>query len=351
MRAETGVACPVCLGANGVQCVEYGTPRDSSGFECQACGGFEISRSAIVTYFDARRSSLTALQRAALSHRLSTAQRAGGGLMITTDWVERFTRNARLPSPPEQATNLIRLIGDQLAETGEGYFLDDATDTARIGAFNMTMFNQLRNELETKNVIQSLGRMEVPNPRGVGVLVGQAYGLTLDGWERYEAERLGRVAGRYGFTAMKFGDAVLDAFIEATVKPAVRDGISYDLVDLRDVSRAGVIDISCASRSGTLRSSSSTSPTTTPGHTGRPATRRAWVSRWCTFASARSSTWPKPTSIRTTAPRCFGPRTDRTPSALSSSQRCVGRSISSLRPQVSGAHCEGTYRSRGDARR
>ena len=162
--------------------------------------------------------------------------------MITTDWMERFTRNARLPSPPEQATNLIRLIGDGLAETGEGYFLDDATDTARVGAFNTTMFNQLRGELEARNVIQPLGRSQVPNQRGVGVLVGQAYGLTLDGWERYEAERHGRVRGRYGFIAMKFGDAVLDEFIEVTVKPAVQRGISYDLVDLRDVSRAGVID-------------------------------------------------------------------------------------------------------------
>lgn len=119
MRAEIGVVCPVCLGANGVQCVEFRTPRDSSGFECQACGRFEISRSAIVTYFDARRSSLTALQRAVLSHRLSTAQRTGSGLMITTDWMERFTHNVRLPTPPEQATNMIRLIGDRLAVRGQ----------------------------------------------------------------------------------------------------------------------------------------------------------------------------------------------------------------------------------------
>lgn len=74
------------------------------------------------------------------------------------------------------------------------------------------------------------------------MLVGHAYGLTLDGWERYEAERHGLVAGRYGFIAMKFGDAVLDAFVEETVKPAVRRCIRYDLVDLRDVPRAGVID-------------------------------------------------------------------------------------------------------------
>ena len=98
MQASTTTTCPVCLGSNGIQCAEFATPRDSTGFECQACGRFEISRSALVTYFDSRRRTLSALQRAALSHRLSTANRgSGGGIMITTDWMERFQRNARLP--------------------------------------------------------------------------------------------------------------------------------------------------------------------------------------------------------------------------------------------------------------
>jgi hypothetical protein len=242
MHSEAVVTCPVCLGANNALCFAYATPRDSSGFECQACGRFEVSRSALASYFDTRRSVLSALQRAALSHLLSTAHRGGTGLMITTDWMDRFTRNVRLPSPAEQASNLIRLIGDHLSETGEGYFIDDVTDTARVGAFNPLMFGQLRKELESKGLVQPLDRVEKPNPRGVGVIVGHSYSLTLDGWECYEAERRGRVAGRYGFIAMKFGDPILDAFIERTVKPAVRTGIGFDLVDLRDVSRAGVID-------------------------------------------------------------------------------------------------------------
>lgn len=41
---------------------------------------------------------------------------------------------------------------------------------------------------------------------------------------------------------MKFGDGVLDPFVDDVVKPAVRASIAYDLVDLRSVSRAGVID-------------------------------------------------------------------------------------------------------------
>ena len=241
-QADITTTCPVCLGANGVQCVEFSTPRDSTGFKCQACGRFEISRSALVTYFDARCDALSALHRAVLSHRLSTADRGRSGLMITTDWMERFVPTARLPSPTEQAKNFVRLIGDRLSETGEGHFIDDATDTARVGAFNSAMFNQLRKELEAKGILQTLARVEMPNPRGVGVLAGHLYGLTLDGWERYEAERHGRFAGRYGFIAMKFGDALLDGFVEETIKPAVRSGIGYELVDLRDVSRAGVID-------------------------------------------------------------------------------------------------------------
>ena len=41
---------------------------------------------------------------------------------------------------------------------------------------------------------------------------------------------------------MQFGDDGLDTFIRDVVKPAVRDDIGYDVVDMRDVSQAGVID-------------------------------------------------------------------------------------------------------------
>ena len=40
---------------------------------------------------------------------------------------------------------------------------------------------------------------------------------------------------------MKFGDPDLDPFVKNVIKPAVKE-IGYDLVDMRDVARAGVID-------------------------------------------------------------------------------------------------------------
>ena len=41
---------------------------------------------------------------------------------------------------------------------------------------------------------------------------------------------------------MQFDDPDLDSFVRDVVKPAVKRGIGYDLVDMRDVARAGVID-------------------------------------------------------------------------------------------------------------
>jgi hypothetical protein len=64
----------------------------------------------------------------------------------------------------------------------------------------------------------------------------------LDGWESYEKEKRDLIAGAYGFIAMKFGDAVLDSFVEKVVKPTVKLGIGFELHDMRDIARAGIID-------------------------------------------------------------------------------------------------------------
>lgn len=234
------VTCPVCRGQFG-RCRALSTPRDAQAFDCDGCGRFEISRTAMVTWFEQER-RLSAMQRAALSHALRTGTRGSGAPMVTTTWMETFAPTARVPTPAAQATNLIRVVGDWVSEGGDGYFIDDVVDTPLVGSFSRPMFDQLFNELVAKGLLIRVGEETRPNPRDIGVLSGALFSLSLEGWERYEEEKRGGFAGKYGFIAMKFGDAVLDPFVEATIKPAVRDGIDYDLVDLRNVSRAGVID-------------------------------------------------------------------------------------------------------------
>ena len=66
--------------------------------------------------------------------------------------------------------------------------------------------------------------------------------LSLEGWERYETEKRGQFEGNYGFIAMQFGDTDLDNFVQSVVKPTIKENTGYDLVDMRDVSQAGIID-------------------------------------------------------------------------------------------------------------
>lgn len=162
--------------------------------------------------------------------------------MITTFWLEEFLKDCRLPSPPIQVANLLRVIGDCQAQTGEGYFVDGVTDASLIGSFNVKMFDQLLADVRARNLITKVGDEQRPNPRGAGVLSGVLLGLSLEGWDQYEAERRGKVAGRYGFIALKFGDDQLNTLVDDTIKPGVKAATGYDVVHLLNVARAGVID-------------------------------------------------------------------------------------------------------------
>ena len=65
--------------------------------------------------------------------------------------------------------------------------------------------------------------------------------LTVAGYARLAELEKTNVVSSKAFIAMQFNDPNLDAFVKDIVKPAVGE-IGYDLVDMRDVAQAGVID-------------------------------------------------------------------------------------------------------------
>ena len=141
-------------------------------------------------------------------------------------------------SPEIQAMNLIRYIGDQVSQSGEPIPQLSGADLQNdIGAPSKLFAEQLVEELEERAVIKMA--TPVRPPQGTVFL---RINLTLKGWEQYETEKRGEFAGNQGFLAMQFNEADLDAFVRDVVKPAVKDEIRYDLVDMRDVGRAGIID-------------------------------------------------------------------------------------------------------------
>ena len=131
-------------------------------------------------------------------------------------------------SPAIQAMNLIRRIGDEVSQSGEPipkFYVDGAISV------------QFMDDLVESGIVRVW-----ETTRSIENTTYYLVDLTLNGWERYEREKRGEFEGNYGFIAMKFGDIKLDSFVKDVVKPTVKEGVGYDLVDMRNVTQAGIID-------------------------------------------------------------------------------------------------------------
>ena len=146
-------------------------------------------------------------------------------------------------SPTAQAINLILYIGDKVKES-VGNPIDRLDDFAEsIGAPSKESANRLLKELRDKGIVRmsQLARVLGDETTHDGTTFVNV-DLTLDGWNQYDAEKRRQLDGNYGFIAMEFDDPVLSPFVEDVVKPAVKERVGYDLVDMNDAGRAGVID-------------------------------------------------------------------------------------------------------------
>lgn len=232
------IICPICQNQHGL----WGKfPRL---FRCETCGTFSIEENLGIRlerpgYSDW---NLTAVQRAVLAHEkhlwdLSPSSKSDSGIQhlfrIDEGKLTRIKNNGRLPSRAQQAVNLIRFVGDEVTKTAQDVQELPKNIHVIIGDASLESTYRLATELVNENLLTS-------NVGTIGFPVSSV-NLTLKGWEQYEAERRGRLRGDYGFLAMK-SDNTLDRFMKEVVKPTVEEETGYELRDLRDASRAGLID-------------------------------------------------------------------------------------------------------------
>ena len=139
-------------------------------------------------------------------------------------------------NPAAQAMNLIRYIGDKIIESEKP--ISQLSGFANsIDASSQELADGLLEELYSRGLV----KMWEP-ARSFNGTTFMNVELSLTGWEQYDAGKRGQLDGNYGFIAMQFADPVLTPFVEDVVKPAVKKDVGYDLVDMNDIARAGVID-------------------------------------------------------------------------------------------------------------
>jgi nucleoside 2-deoxyribosyltransferase len=210
---------------------------------CDTCGRFNLSESAYEDWLDPDSSSgkkLTPVQRSRLSYRVQTGQQISAKKWpeLTADYVENFIKSGFPgPTPAEQAVNLLRFIGNEISRTGSSLASLPRNIHAIVGAPNTSAVSLLIRELTQNGLLAGLG-INSQNAECLFVDIQ----MKLLGWEKYEEEISGKFSGKNGFIAMKFGDPLLDPLVRNIMKPTIKTEIGYDLVDLREVARAGVID-------------------------------------------------------------------------------------------------------------
>ncbi len=139
-----------------------------------------------------------------------------------------------LVSPSAQAPTLIQYIGDKVTESGRPIELSNFGTIIDVPSSELA--NHIIEDLSEQGLVR-IGNV-------TRLLDGTIYSgvtLSLDGWNQYRNNDSSTGKEESGFIAMQFGDRHLDNFVNNVVKPAVRE-TGYDLVDMRDVTRAGVID-------------------------------------------------------------------------------------------------------------
>lgn len=230
--------CPICLSRDKFPCEKWnGTAVDGYRFDCAVCGSFVFSRSALASSYDAFSTPL----RAVLSRRIrlqtdTLRPRDSVPVVSTYDIESIIDEKPALPTPAQQAANIIRYIGDYVAENVVPLREFQPEFHPRVGAVDRRSAEKIARELFTRGMIVGIDAKDLQNPYRLIEL-----DLSLSGWELYEAEKRGATNSKSGFIALKFGDSTLDDLLTEHIKPKLRE-IGHPLIDLRDVSRAGVID-------------------------------------------------------------------------------------------------------------
>src|SRR5260221_8179990 len=171
--------CPVCQ--THVEPNNLRAGGDGVLVSCPRCGEFRLSRTADTVYSRSLRESLPF--RALVSHTIRGMQRTNGDRpVVTTTFLERL-QGQRLPSPQEQADNLIRHLGSVIAtpETMPSFVLTELVAT--VGCANVEGLAWIIAYTGEQGLTRGHFGVGWVNEHSVPI------GLTFAGWQRYEELR------------------------------------------------------------------------------------------------------------------------------------------------------------------
>lgn len=217
--------CPIC--SSVVKESGKGGSADFHDYKCPVCGPFTITRTAL---HNLRSERITEKKSAILSHAIRRMQKQGSWPEIDSKILDIIMENNYLPSPAEQADNLILWLGDNIDAPGIEISVNPDLHKAIIGAVNNNNFHFVVSSLIEKGLVLS-------QRDTVKWLVT----LSFKGWERYELIKKGALDSRKAFMAMPFGNDLIDKVYSDYFKRAVEQ-TGFNLFRIDEKPKAGSID-------------------------------------------------------------------------------------------------------------
>jgi hypothetical protein len=228
-------SCPVCS-TSPTKVDQWG---EYIRVQCERCGKFAVTdwvNDALAALFQEvpARASL-------MSHTIRCMQCEGSRvIVIHREELPTYFSRKRLPTPQEQADDLILWIGDNQPDNATGAIIKELALDAWIGAplpkvpGNAPGLRWLLTNMEPipttpRNFIHAFEHGSV------------RFQLTLAGWGRYADLKQVRKESRIAFMAMKFSDTELNGVVDRCFRPAA-ERAGFELRVLTDHQRAGLID-------------------------------------------------------------------------------------------------------------
>ena len=217
--------CPFC--AIEVNSWEDMTNVAASKIDCPTCKTLTVSRPLLLEYstflWDNPRIAT------ALSHAVCRMNTKQDFPEVTNELVERFIKNPAMPTPPEQADNLLLWMGDTLEGPGRIIILSPRDHRAIAGSPTIDVFMYVLKYLVQEQFLD-----------GVLTEGGAEATISFKGWARYDELRRGRVESRKAFMALPFNNKRMNR-VFSCFKAAVYD-TGFDLMRLDEKPKAGLID-------------------------------------------------------------------------------------------------------------
>ena len=233
------IPCIICNNEFGGKCrsiAHEGGRREY--FECDICGKYGISIGCKNAFFSHDSQALSATQRSKISHFIKLRQNNGNTTILNESSIRKLIDEPFI-NPIQQASKAISYFGDEILKNGSFLKEFPIDFYALIGSPNPSFANNIITDLI------EIGIIKISNfslfEGGIEKSLSNV-SLTLHGWERYNNEKRGKFSGNYGFVAMQFNDSELENLIKTHAKPHIKKILNYELMDVRDDMKAGVID-------------------------------------------------------------------------------------------------------------